>query len=171
MGVKFESKDREITLLCSLPTSWDHFVTSINFISTESIEFDDIFGALLYEETRKKPNLETSTSEAMVVRDRPKERAHSQRDFSRSKSKGRKSKLKCWFCGKFGHLKKDCWKRQQASKEDPPKETKEENAIETGSTTGLGMTDGVLSISIGSRHDQQWLLDSGASNHTHLHRH
>jgi hypothetical protein len=33
------------------------------------------------------------------------------------------------------------------------------------------MTDEVLSIGIGSHHDQQWLLDSGASNHMHLHRH
>jgi hypothetical protein len=107
----------------------------------------------------------------MMVRGRPKERGHSQRDFSRSKSKGKKRKLKCWFCGKSRHLKKDCWKRQQASKDDPPKEMKEENAIETGSTIGSGMTDEVLSISIGSRHDQQWLLDSGASNHMCLHRH
>jgi hypothetical protein len=48
---------------------------------------------------------------------------------------------------------------------------KEANTTETGSTTGSGMTDEVLSISIGSRHDQQWLLDSGASNHMCLHRH
>jgi len=74
MGVKFESEDKEITLLCSFPESWDHFVTSISFISTESIEFDVIVGALLSEETRKKSNLETSTSKAMVVRGRPKER-------------------------------------------------------------------------------------------------
>jgi hypothetical protein len=43
---------------------------------------------------------------------------------------------------------------QLASKEDPPKETKEENATKTGSTTGSGMTNEVLSISIGSRYDQ-----------------
>jgi hypothetical protein len=48
---------------------------------------------------------------------------------------------------------------------------KEANATETGSTIGSSMTDEVLSISIGSRHDQQWLLDSGASNHMCLHRH
>jgi hypothetical protein len=150
-GVKFESEDKEITLLCSLPASWDHFVTSISFSSTKSIEFDDIVGALLYEETRKKSNLGTSTSEAMVIRGRPKERGQGQRDFSRSKSKGKKSKLKCWFCGKSRHLKKDCWKRTRTSKEDPPKETKEANATKTGSTTGSGMTDEVLSISIGSR--------------------
>jgi hypothetical protein len=34
MGVKFESEDKAITLLCSLPKSWDHFVTSISFSST-----------------------------------------------------------------------------------------------------------------------------------------
>jgi len=42
--------------------SWDHFVTSVSFSSSEYIEFDDIVGALLFEETRKKSNIETSTS-------------------------------------------------------------------------------------------------------------
>jgi hypothetical protein len=68
-------------------------------------------------------------------------------------------------------LKKDCWKQQQASKEDPQKETKEANTTKTGSATGSGIVDEVLLISIGSRHDQQWLLDFGASNHMFLHRH
>jgi hypothetical protein len=171
MRVKFESQDKVITLLCSLSESSDHFVTSISSSSTESIEFYVIVGALLSEETRKKSNLETSTSEAMVVRGIPKERGHVQRDFSRSKSKVKKSKLKCWFCGKFGHLKKNCWKRQQASKEDPPKETKAANATETGSATSSGMADEVLTIHIVSCYDQQWLLDSGASNNMCLHRH
>ena len=110
MGVKFEYEDKMITLLCSLPESWDHFVTSISINSTKSIEFDVIVGALLSEETRKKSNLETSTSEAMVVRGIPKERGQGQRDFSQSNLKGKKRKLKCWFCGKSGHLKKDYWK-------------------------------------------------------------
>jgi hypothetical protein len=155
MGVKFESEDKAITLLFSFPESWDHFVTSISLSTTKSIEFDVIVGALLFEETRKKSNSETSTSEAMMVRGRPKERRHVQRDFSQSKLKGNKRKLKCWFCGKSRHLKKYCWKRKQASKEYPPKETKEANATETGSTTSSGMTDEVLSIGIISRYDQQ----------------
>jgi hypothetical protein len=169
MGVKFESEDKKITLFCYFLVSWDHFVTSISFSSTESIEFDVIFGSLFSEETRKKCNLETSTSEAMVVKGRPKERGHVERDFSRSKSKVKKIKLKCWFCEKYGHLKKDCWKKQQASKEDPPKEMKEENATEIGSTTSSGMDDDFLTIGIVSRYDQQWLLDYGASNHMCFH--
>jgi hypothetical protein len=50
-----------------------------------------------------------------------------------SKSKYSKGKGKCWFYGKSRHLKKDCWKRQQASKEDS---TKEENST-------IGMVDEV----------------------------
>jgi hypothetical protein len=48
---------------------------------------------------------------------------------------------------------------------------KEVNATKTGSVTDSGMTNDVLSISIGSHHDQQWLLDFGATNHMCLHRH
>ena len=48
---------------------------------------------------------------------------------------------------------------------------KEANTIGTGSSIGSGMVDEVLSISTCSHHDQQWLLDFGASNHMCIHRH
>ena len=57
----------------------------------------------------------------MVVRGRFTEGGKDQKGIARSKSKDSKGKEKCWFCGKFGHLKMDCWKRQQASKEDSTK--------------------------------------------------
>jgi hypothetical protein len=74
MGVKFDYEDKAITLLCSFPASWDHFVTSISFNTTKSIEFDVIVGALMSEETKKKTNSKTSTSEMIMVRGRPKEK-------------------------------------------------------------------------------------------------
>ena len=52
--VKFDSEDKAVTLLCSLPESWDHFVTSISLSSSETLEFDDVVGAMLSEETRKR---------------------------------------------------------------------------------------------------------------------
>eukprot|EP00253_Pinus_taeda_P005231 PITA_05231 len=167
--VKFKSEDKAITLLCSFPESWDHFVTSISLSSSETLEFDDVVASLLSEETTKRSNLETSTSEVMMVRGRSKERRFNRHNDSRSKSKGKKSKVNCWFCGKLGHLKKDCWKRQETSKEDSSKENKEANTTDTCSASGSGMSDEVLSVNL-SNHDQHWLLDSGASNHMCIHR-
>jgi hypothetical protein len=94
-------------------------------------------GALLAEEMRRKSSKETSTLEAMLVRGQTKEK--NERIFSQSKSRHRKGKTKCWYCGKTRHLKKDCWKR----KESEENSTKEENLAVTNS----GMTDQVLSVS------------------------
>jgi hypothetical protein len=65
MEVKFEDEDKAITLLCSLPESWDNLVTSISFSSADVLDYDSVVGALLAEEMRRKSSQETSTSEAM----------------------------------------------------------------------------------------------------------
>ena len=36
--VKFESEDKAATLLCSLPESWDHFVTYISLSSSKTLD-------------------------------------------------------------------------------------------------------------------------------------
>ena len=99
-------------------------------------------GALISEENRKKSSLENTTSEVMVARGRTNERGQHSRGTSRSKSKGKKSKLKCWFCNKAGHLKKYYWKRKQASREE--NSSNEANIEENESC----MIDEVLTTSI-----------------------
>jgi hypothetical protein len=91
MDVTYEDEDKEVMLLCSLPESWDHLVTTMWFITTDAIDYDTLVGYLLSEEIRKRSS---------------KERGKNQRGTSRSKSKGKKSKHKCWFCGKSeGYIK------------------------------------------------------------------
>jgi hypothetical protein len=170
MDATYEDDDKAVTLLCSFPESWDNTITTMWFSSTYSIDYDTVVGDLLSEEMRRSSSKETSTKEAMVVRGRSTERGKNQRGTSRSKSKGKKSKHTCWFCGKYGHLKKDFWKRQNASKEESTKEAKEANLVETNSGFGSGMVDDVLSTYDVSHQHHHWLLDSGASNHMCLHR-
>ena len=96
MDVKIDDEDKAINLICTLPKSWGQFVSSISLSTTHTLEFDNVVGALLYEELRNKSSLaKTSSPEALVVRGRSKEKGEKSRDNSRSKSKGRKSKLKC----------------------------------------------------------------------------
>ena len=84
------------------------------------------------------------------------------RSFSRSKSRQRKGKAKCWYCGKTRHLKKDCWKRKESEEES----TKEANLIVTNSD----IIDQVLSNSSILQYQEEWKLDSGASHHMCSHR-
>jgi hypothetical protein len=68
MEEKYEDEDKEITLLCSFPKSWDHLFTSLWFRTTYAINYDTIMGVMLYDETRRRSCKEPSTKEAMVFR-------------------------------------------------------------------------------------------------------
>ena len=74
MEVKMQEEDKAMTLLCSLPDSWDHFITSISLSTANSLKFESVVGALLSEEVRRKYIIETSALEAMVAKGWSKER-------------------------------------------------------------------------------------------------
>jgi hypothetical protein len=84
MEVKLDDEDKTITLLCSLPESWDHLVTSISFSTIETLEFDIVVGALFFEGVQRKSSVETSTPEEMVVRGQSKEKGERSRGTPRS---------------------------------------------------------------------------------------
>ena len=50
MEVKIQEEDKVIALLCSLPESWDHFVTSISLSTVDSLKFESVVGDFLSEE-------------------------------------------------------------------------------------------------------------------------
>ena len=74
MDVKIDDEDKVVNLLCTLHESWGQVVSSISLSTTDTLEFDDVVGALLSEELRKKSSFETSSHEALVVTGRSKER-------------------------------------------------------------------------------------------------
>ena len=74
MDVKNDDEDKAVNLLCTLPDSWGQVVSSISLSTTDTLEFDNVVGALLSEELRKETTLQTSLQEALVVRVRSKEK-------------------------------------------------------------------------------------------------
>ena len=88
------------------------------------------------------------------------------RGKSRGKSKGRRSESRgtnhCWYCGKPGHKKKDCWTRKK-NETDKPDADKEANVVSNKSD------EDALLLSLESV-DDSWVLDSGASFHATPHR-
>ena len=83
--VKIDDEDKAVNLLCTLPESWGQVVSSISLSTTSPLEFDNVVGALLSEELKKKTSLETSSPEALVVRGRSREKGEKSRGTSRSK--------------------------------------------------------------------------------------
>ena len=63
MDVKINDEDKAVNLLCTLLESWGQVVSSIILSTTDTVEFDNLVGALLPEELRKKSIFETSSLE------------------------------------------------------------------------------------------------------------
>ena len=111
VDIKISDEDKCISLLCSLPDSWDSLVVAIGS-NTTALKFEEVVSSLLSEEMRRK-NMEGHSTDALFARGRSQERNRSNFSSGRSKSKGRsKSPGKfgrvCWRCGKEGHYKKQC---------------------------------------------------------------
>jgi hypothetical protein len=109
--IKISYEDKCISLLCSLPDSWDSLVVAIGS-NTTPFNFDEVVSSLFPEEMRQK-NMEGKSIETLFARGRSQERNRSKYSSGRSNSKGRYKSLGrfvkvCWRCGKQGHYKKQC---------------------------------------------------------------
>ena len=62
---KTDDEEKEITLLCMLPDSWDHIFSSMSFSNLESFGYGIVVGALLLEEEHRK-NIQENFSSAEV---------------------------------------------------------------------------------------------------------
>ena len=157
-----ESNERAELLLQSLPDSYDQLVISLtNNSLTGELNFDDIAAAVLEEESRRNNKDDKSggsqQAEALAVT-RGRSDVHGS---SGSHHHGRKSKskkvLKCYYCGKKNHMKKDCWKLKNSNPQGNVASTLEDgNAMVCEAATTIGRRE---------RFTDVWLLDSAATFH------
>lgn len=96
IGVKFQDDDKAITLLCSLPDSWDNLIVVIGDGDKE-LSYEKVCSALLSEETRRKGSA-SSGKEALMARGRPADKTPNQKGFrskSHGRSKSREKRVQC----------------------------------------------------------------------------
>ncbi|KAL3633611.1 hypothetical protein CASFOL_022373 [Castilleja foliolosa] len=73
IGVKFEDDDKAITLLCSLPDSWDNLIVVIGGVDKE-LSYETVCASLLSEETRRRGS-GNSSKVALAARGRQTEKS------------------------------------------------------------------------------------------------
>lgn len=119
VGVKIDDQECCMLVLCSLPDSCDHLVMAVGSTTT-TFKMEDVVASLLSEEMRRKPF--EMAKEALVARCRPTEKGKKKdkkvksKSLGRSNSLGKRSKAKCWNCGKSGHFQKDCKEKKNKNK-------------------------------------------------------
>ncbi|KAL4283007.1 hypothetical protein GQ457_16G004330 [Hibiscus cannabinus] len=162
LSYKIEPQERAELLLQSLPDSYDQLIINLtNNILADHLVFDDVAAAILEEENRCKNKEDRQgnmqQAEALtVMRERSTERGQSSsHNHGRSKSRSKKN-LKCYNCGKKGHLKKDCWSL--------PKNSNPQGNITNTSDDGDVLCCEASTTTEGrNRFADIWLIDSGAT--------
>ena len=189
---------KAVFLLCTLPSSWDTFCTAISAsVPNGKLVYNDISGALLGEEIRRKSMVSSQVGEAYNVRDsgygknQQRGRSHTRNshgNHDKSRSKSRKRLVECHYCHKKGHIKKDCYALKNKEKEKSKTHGDGHVKQLAGSSSSLKIEeinvacdDGVdilvmdddatyVEANIAHAFAHTWLLDSGASFHVTPHR-
>eukprot|EP00253_Pinus_taeda_P023813 PITA_23813 len=154
VDIKIPDEDKCISLLFSLPDSWDSLVVAIGSNAT-ALQFDEIVPSLLTEEMRQK-NMEIQNGDVLSVRGRYQNRNKNNSSSGRSKYPGKPIKV-CWKCEREGHYKRDY-------KSKAPKKGKgSDDAPFTDAKTTSDEGGDVYLASSSSTHvdHEAWLIDSG----------
>ena len=200
-GLDFGAEVKCIFMLCSLPSSWDTFCTAIsNSAPATGLVYNDVIGSLLTEEIRQK-SMESTTHGAAHVTTSGKPRGRTQRrdkskERTRNQSRNPKKNIECFYCGKLGHISKECHSRlrdikrgkqpDQRKDKDQDKDKDEDkhlNVVTSSSMPTLSedvSTSDILVFTSELEADalvaqdvsmnQNWIIDSGASFHVTPHK-
>ncbi|KAE8685043.1 hypothetical protein F3Y22_tig00111101pilonHSYRG00028 [Hibiscus syriacus] len=166
LSCKIGEQERVELLLQSLPDSYDQLIINLTNSNVTSLVFDDVATAVLQEENRRKNKedrqVNLQQAEALTtmttMRGRPTERGQSSsHKYGRSKSMSKKN-LKCYNCGKKGHLKKDCWSLNKNS-------NPQGNTVNTSDDGDVLCCEASTTVEGRKRYADIWLIDSGATYH------
>jgi hypothetical protein len=169
INIMILEEDKCITLLFSLPDSWDNLVVSISSTTQSTLKYEDVVAYFLSEEMRWKI-MDGHSTYALSMRGCTQDMNLGKSLGGRSKSTGRSKSLgknlrKCWKCGKIGHYKKDF----KSKKVDNPKGSDSTSSIDTKTSTKEGGDVYLASTGTHVDHDV-WLIDSSVSYHMNPHR-
>lgn len=118
MGMVIDDELQALLLLGSLLDNWETFVITVsNSAPDGKLTMDNVKSNLLNEETKRKTS-SFDSSQAFVEENRGRSKSRGPKGHGRSVSRSRtRFNGKCHHCGIFGHMKKNCHKLKNDSRE------------------------------------------------------
>lgn len=138
-------KDEELVtvLLCGLPEQYDSLITALESRNAADLTLEFVKSRLIHESLKVK-NSDRETETALKA---------SKPNGFQKKIQDQVEKRNCFYCGKPGHLKKDCRKRQSNLQRKASKAMSEDEHC-----FSVKEMDSNCSKMV-------WFVDSGATNH------
>lgn len=110
--MNYEDEDKALLLLASLPTSFDHLVTTLMY-KKETRVLEEVTSALL-SHIKMKQDGDGSQADRFTVKSKSSNRGRSRsrgRNYHRNRSQCKshaKKDVECFYCHKKGHYKNQC---------------------------------------------------------------
>ena len=104
IDIKFKDEDKAMMLLTFLSAFYEHLVTTLLY-DKETLELEEVSGALLDHNQRKHKNSAESSGEGLVVKGYQDHGRKKDKDDKsvRGRSKSKTKTVKCYKCQKKGH--------------------------------------------------------------------
>src|ERR1044072_1907598 len=170
LGLKIDDDVKAVVLLNSLPSSYDHLVTTLTY-GKDEVSLDSVSAALMAHVQRANRAEEEGggSGDGLFARggaDRGRDKGKGESSGNKKKSKRFKSKdrslAECFQCKQKGHWKRDCPNRGGSQNTGTAA-----NIVQT--TEASSSEEDMLSVS-STKCTEAWILDSGCSYHITPHR-
>ena len=170
VGDAVAEKDLVIILISSLPEDYNYLITALETIAEEKLTWDYVRDRLIHEAEKIKLTAGTEKTnacqDALLVTDKKSE-----------KKPADTKNFKCHYCKRKAHCARDCYKKkadakksqqQEHSRNNPRKESANGNFVtncDENKEESEVTAPEIALVSDGEPGDNNWWIDSGASQH------
>lgn len=151
LDVPVKDDDVVMTLLESLPPSFENLITALETLRFEDLTMEFVTARMMHEVSKRKEKEVHGDDAALVLRQN-----NGGSSFSRGEPKV------CYNCGKPGHIARHCYKAKKWERDNAnqAKDKEGANHAKDEDDYAFATQDGPYSKSI-----CKWIMDSGATKH------